>query len=33
MRLSNETYMRCPDCGTESTGIDDVTIDNGNSLY
>lgn len=24
MRLSNETYMRCPVCGAEATGLDEI---------
>lgn len=24
MRLSNETYIRCPVCGAEATGLDDI---------
>lgn len=24
MRLANETYMCCPACGTEATGLDDI---------
>ena len=24
MRLSSETYIRCPVCGTEANGLDDI---------